>query len=482
MAKVALIQNVMVESLGYMYISAVLKKEGHNVDVFYCDEFNRDKVLSEVEKFQPQIVGFSVLTPSEGFMLALAKEIKKQTSAITIFGNIHVLLNSDILKDDGVDMICRCEGEYVLKELCQRLDEGKDYHEIKGLWIKTSEGIIKNEMPQDLVDVEGLPFHDRALYDKYAFFRHSRYLRVSLGRGCPGSCSFCHNSYLREHYGGSRYLRKQTPKRAIEELNYHLQRRKRVNFIFFTDEVLWLNKEWLREFLMLYKEHIRIPFSANFHFSPIEEEDIRLFKDAGVSSVIFAVETADENQRLGFLNKKVKDKYIFKLAEWLHKYRIRFVSSAMFGLPGDTVSDHINRLDFYKKLNPSYTWTAFFQPYPGLKLTQSNEVQELLQQEGGFASTVHHNMCLKSEEGVRLANLKKVYFLCMRFPWTKVFFLWLTKFRIPLLFDFIFMCHFTYYVLAFEHVSFIQFLIHVKVFGINPILVKIRKSFLPKTT
>ncbi|MEZ5416727.1 MAG: hypothetical protein R2708_05220 [Vicinamibacterales bacterium] len=42
-----------------------------------------------------------------------------------------------------------------------------------------------------------------------AFFRHSHYLRVMAGRGCPFRCSFCSNTVMMDHYGGARaYVRK----------------------------------------------------------------------------------------------------------------------------------------------------------------------------------------------------------------------------------------------------------------------------------
>ncbi len=60
----------------------------------------------------------------------------------------------------------------------------------------------------------------------------------------------------------------------------------------------------------------------------------------------------------------------------------------------------------------------------------------------------------------------------MKFPWLEPLLVWLTRFRIPLLFDFLFFLHFTYYVFVFERVSPIQWLVHLKVFALNPLLRK----------
>ena len=169
MAKVALMQDVMVECIGYMYISAVLKEAGHTVEVFYCNSRSKKKVLGELREYDPDVVGFSVLTPSLDFMLRLGEGVKKETRAVTVYGNVHAILNPQIIEKDPVDIVCIGEGEYPMLELCSCLDKKEPYSRIQGFWVKTPEGIVKNDLPGEMVDLEALPFHDRALYDKYPF-------------------------------------------------------------------------------------------------------------------------------------------------------------------------------------------------------------------------------------------------------------------------------------------------------------------------
>jgi hypothetical protein len=141
-------------------------------------------------------------------------------------------------------------------------------------------------------------------------------------------------------------------------------------------------------------------------------------------------------------------------------------------LPGDTVEDYVRRLDFYRKVNPKYLWTTFFQPYPGLALTEQMAIQEHMPSNKEFGLTLHHDMYLDLPDRARLVNLKKIYFLCVKFPGIAPALVRMTKWNIPWLFDSLFMAHFTYYVLAFERVSFTQFLTHAKIFFLNPILRK----------
>ncbi len=59
------------------------------------------------------------------------------------------------------------------------------------------------------------------------------------------------------------------------------------------------------------------------------------------------------------------------------------------------------------------------------------------------------------------------------FPRTGKLLTALTKYRIPFLFDVLFLSHFTYYALIFEKLFPRQFLTHVKAFGVKPLPFKV---------
>ena len=471
MARIAFCQDILVEHMSFMYMSAVLKEAGHTVEIFFDDQIDEKDFLSELGEFRPDIVGFSILSPSVPWALRVGERVKDRIGALTIFGNVHAIMNPDIVKEPGVDIVCIGEGEVPMRELARRVDKGLPHDDIPSLIVKNGDDIARNPNPKEMIDLDELPFHDRDLYDKYGFFRHSSYIRFMNGRGCPFRCTFCSNPALLEHYGVKEYIRKYTPARAIAELE-HIVAKRNPKFVLFIDEVFWVKNDWLREFLALYKERIGIKFGANFRFGPIREDDVKLMAEAGADTFILAAETGDEGQRRKLMDKNVSNEAILKVAGWLHKYKIKFTSSCFFGLPGDTVEDHLERLDFYRKIRPSYLWTTFFQPYPGIKLTEAFEVKKHMPKEAEFESTLHHDMYLDLPDRQRLVHFKKVYYLMVAFPWMTPLLHRLTKVPFPPLFDVLFMLHFTYYIFKFERVSFVQYLLHLKVFAINPLLRK----------
>ncbi len=472
MARVAFCQDVLVEYMSFMCMSAVLKQHGHATDVFIDEGVREDRLIENLKRFRPDVVAFSLLTPSVPWALRVARRVKREIGAITIVGNVHVMMSPGIVEEDGVDIACLGEGEFALLELCAALDAGTDWTGIHGLWVKTRSGIVKNPMREKLVDMDEMPFVDRTMYNKHFFFRHSPYLRVMLGRGCPFRCSFCSNPKLMDHYGGMReYVRKRSPATAIAEVKELIRQHPRpVKHIFFIDEVLWVKNAWLREFLDLWKKEVAMPFTASFRFGGITEDDIRLLAEAGAGPVSFATETADEATRKNVLKKPVSNEHLFQIAEWLHRYGVEFCASQFFGLPGEKVEDYVRYLDFFRKVKPTYLWTTFFQPYPGLELTEQLAVQQFMPDDPSFSETCHHDMFLDLPDRQRLVHLKKVYYLMLRFPRLQGALLRLTKLRTPRLFDALFLSHFMLYAFWWEKISVVQWLYHVKIFALNPLL------------
>ena len=75
-------------------------------------------------------------------------------------------------------------------------------------------GVVRRNASRELLNMDAMPMPDRGMYNKYVFFRHSHYLRVMAGRGCPFRCSFCSNTVMIDHYGGAKpYVRKKHPQR-----------------------------------------------------------------------------------------------------------------------------------------------------------------------------------------------------------------------------------------------------------------------------
>ncbi|HON57339.1 MAG TPA: cobalamin B12-binding domain-containing protein [bacterium] len=203
------------ENISLQALSAMLKKNGHEVILVYdqalFDDKNylcikwlaklldqKKKVLQRIIELKPDLVGFHVETVQYQEILELAREIKKYYKVPIIFGGIHahsapeVVLKSD---DPTVDIVCLSEGEYPLLELCNSIDKGKIDYTIKNLWFRLENGtIIKNECRPLIENIDELPTIDKDLFAEHIPLKHS-YLACP-SRGCPYKCTYCSLSFL----------------------------------------------------------------------------------------------------------------------------------------------------------------------------------------------------------------------------------------------------------------------------------------------
>lgn len=123
------------ENLGIEYLSSVLKKSGHKVELIFdpalfCDKHylnvdflaklfdSRKKIIKRVLESRPDLIGFSVFTHNYKWALSIASLIKKEIDIPIIFGGVHpTILPEDVIANNSVDMICIGEGEEALLEL-----------------------------------------------------------------------------------------------------------------------------------------------------------------------------------------------------------------------------------------------------------------------------------------------------------------------------------------------------------------------------
>src|SRR4030042_4021033 len=129
------------------------------------------------------------------------------------------------------------------------LEQKDDDYRIKNVCLKRDGQIIKNE-PRDLIqDLDSLPFPDKDLYAKeYTDFKGE--YTIITSRGCPFSCTYCCNNFLRKLYQGKgTYKRYRSPENVIAELKFAKEKYKMKGVLFFDEELLL---EWERAKRLLY--------------------------------------------------------------------------------------------------------------------------------------------------------------------------------------------------------------------------------------
>ncbi len=373
MAKILFAQEIFFPFQSIAKLSAYLKLKGHEVDLVIGDEH---RIAAYAKTSNPSLIAFSVLTPYRNHMLVSAHAIKKAgVTAPIIAGGYDITFMPQILEYSDLDIICRGEGEEALTELCDCLDNGKDYSGIANLWVKKNGVVVKNSMRTWQMDMDQMPFDDRDIYLNYdSYFSIIPFMQVLAGRGCPYPCSYCFNrGYMDIYYAeGSRgYTKLRSPDHVIAEC-IELRDKYKAKYIFFNDSTLTYNKRWILEFLSKYKDRVKVPFSINAVIREIDDEVGKALGDCGYCELVrFGLETGNEDFRVKILNKKLTNQQFFDCTKILQRYGIRYSMQMMLGLPGETLDNAWETIDIAHRLSThdSVHGINLFKPFPGLEIT-----------------------------------------------------------------------------------------------------------------
>ncbi|MCX6340581.1 MAG: radical SAM protein [Candidatus Aureabacteria bacterium] len=217
--------------IGIMSLSAVLRRAGHECVLF--DQANpetpREVIIEEIHRQRPALVGLSFLsTTSYPYAKILARQIRAADAKVLLaFGGVFATLNAEHIKLQcpEVDFVCRGDGEQLILDLVERLDDPAG---VAGLtWMKDGQ-VVHNpnrEMDRDLdqwpfPDRDGLPleFVESMPLDVPVVLSMERFTTMQTSRGCPWQCVFCDVPIFSEGKWRSR-----SPQHVVDELA-HLQK------------------------------------------------------------------------------------------------------------------------------------------------------------------------------------------------------------------------------------------------------------------
>jgi len=337
MANILFIQNNYFHWLGPMWISAVLKRHGHQARLVTA--FSEAQVRRAVRRRRPDLVAMHTLTGAHRFSLGAAAAAKEALPGVkVILGGTHATFFPEIVEEPGVDFVCRGEGEYAMLDLCNRLDSGGPVDDIANIWAKIDGRIAKNDVRPLIEDLDGLPFPDRELYLE----GRAQPLRIAYfmaGRGCPHRCTICFNEKNMELYRGKgHYVRMRSPENVIAEIE-EVRRRYNNSTVRFEDDTFTLKRDWSRAFMDQYQSRVGLPFFIGTRADTLDQEMTTHLRQAGCYMAAFSVESGCERVRNGILRKDISTASLRQAAELLHGAGIPFQTTNILGIPGETVEE-----------------------------------------------------------------------------------------------------------------------------------------------
>jgi radical SAM superfamily enzyme YgiQ (UPF0313 family) len=405
------------EPLGMMYISALLKQHGHECELISMDSC--PDLAREVARRAPAVVAFSVSTGLHGKYLQAAREITQHNPVLTIFGGPHPTFFPNFVEENGVDVICRGEGEYPVLRLMDALAQGRDFTSISNLWVKKDGRVFRNAQGPFVTDLDSLPFPDRELVADCRHLYGTGQNYFIAGRGCPYNCTFCFNHVARE-LGEGHYVRWRSVANLVSEVKL-VKDTYSLRYVKFEDDTFILNRRWLEDFCDVYRREIRLPFFCHVRANLVDEGVVQQLREAGCVEVAMGLEAGDEEMRSAILNKGVTSEQLIRACDLLRRAGIRVITQNLFGVPHETVETVLATIDLNMRCRPTHANINFYVPYPGTSLANHaiedgffdvKDFDRLPYTFSGEVSTIF----LRLERREEIQALARLTRLCVKFP------------------------------------------------------------------
>jgi len=359
---------------GIGYVSAVLKAAGHETSLIYIlHELSDEEFLAEVEARSPDLVGFSSTTHQHPFVERYAAALKRRHPDLFVLsGGTHpTLMPEGVIACENIDAACVGEGEYTTLELVDRLERGKDYADVRNLWVRRKGEVIRNPLRPLISNLDELPFADREIFDYDDMLAHNdAWVDMMTGRGCPYNCSYCCNPGLKKRFRGlGQYVRFRSVPHVMAEIRA-LRERYPIKVINFQDDTFTLDRKWTLEFCRAYGEQHGYPFWINTRVERIvdDEEVVAALAEAGCQGIRVGIESGNEWLRTTILKRRMTNDQIVRAFKLVKRYGLQVYSCNMLGLPGETAEMIQETIELNRRLEPDEFQFSVFYPYPMTEL------------------------------------------------------------------------------------------------------------------
>lgn len=380
------------EPLGVLYVAAVLKQKGYEVEVFdtCCEGYDHldkegyyvtygssEKDIKEmIKRTAPDMVAVTCMfTARERNAMKTCRFSKEVLPEVpVVVGGLHPSFFPEKMLNSGVvDFVIMGEGEFRTLKLIETLNNGAGSFDFDGISYKKNGKIAITPATALINDLDCVPYPDRDLIDMnryidigvpYAPYSiEKRVAQILATRGCPSRCNFCSTV----NYWG-RMVRTRSVDNIIGEMQL-LRDKYDIREIQFVDDNLTVNKNLTKELFRRMKPlGLKWCTPHGLMFNTIDKEMVKLMAECGAYQLTFAIESASERVLKDIIHKNVRLDLVKDIVEEVHKYDIGVHGMFVVGFPGEKREEILQTLDFPFKMK--FDSVSFFivNPVPGSEL------------------------------------------------------------------------------------------------------------------
>lgn len=380
--------------LGILYIAAYLRRHAQDVVLKATDGLLEgwDKTVEEIDRFGPDIVFVSFLTP---FALSAYKfvdrlKVDHPETLIALGGPHATALPYEAFEMSRCDVVVAGEGEETSLELVNAVARHRSLEGINGVYWRNGNDIVANPPRAFIKKLDDIPFPARDLVDmkryrEWFWVKSPPETTILLSRGCPFNCSFCSNRVWKSSRPA---LRLRSARNIVDEME-HLQNTYSIRSFFDGGDEFNNN---VKHAIAICKEiisrRLKVDLKASIRAHPLPEELVSLMAQAGFWWVQMGIESANQATIDG-IKKHITLDQVDQALRLLKKYKIRVRGLFMLFhfweendvLKYEAAEDSLRTVGYAKKLIDkrlvSCIQSSITTPYPGSQLHRVAERHQL---------------------------------------------------------------------------------------------------------
>jgi radical SAM superfamily enzyme YgiQ (UPF0313 family) len=346
---------------GLCYIATVLEfKENHNVhflDLCFSSDCEAD-IKNTVHCFKPDVIGISIRNIDDTggynvhFLLEDVKNdvidyCKKEFNGPIVIGGPSVGISGrEMLDYFGLEYAVRGDGEIVMSEFVNRIENHLPLEGLEGLIIRRGNLIIQDNEPNRVQDLDTLPFPKLFHYLNLNIYRRfGSPLLVQTKRGCSFECAYCTYNQIE----GKQY-RLRDPVKIADEIEI-LVKETGINHVEFADSIFNVPLSHAKQVLRSVSgKRLNLKLhTMGLTPAAVDEELFHLMKRAGFNEVDIGVESTSEIVLKG-LSKDFKPGDVIKTANLLKGKKIPATWFIILGAPVETRETVLKTLNSLRRI------------------------------------------------------------------------------------------------------------------------------------
>lgn len=385
--------------IGTAYIASVLRKEGHDVEIYNQDvhHYPEEHLTDYLDNNSFDIVGLGVIAGYYQYrkLLKISQAInasKNRPDYYILGGHGPSPEPEYFLKITDANVVVIGEGEETIVDLVNAISEKKPFNYIKSITYRDGDQIVINNRRSVIRDIDSIPWpaYDMFPIEHYRLLRdpHSTnkdfFMPVLSARGCTFKCNFC--------YRMDKGYRARNPEAIIEEIKY-LSKDYHINYIEFADELLMSSKMRIIELCKsIIKSNLKFKWFCSGRLNYATPEVLKLMKTAGCVFINYGIESFD-NTVLKNMKKALTTKQIVSGIKATLEAEISPGYNIIFGNIGENKEILNKGVEFLIKYDDGAQLRTIrpVTPYPGSPLYYYAIEKGLLKDVKDFYENKHIN-------------------------------------------------------------------------------------------